>query len=131
VLLIAGTAVTLTDLHGRNQVAQGLRGLALDQHRLAHARTALVGTEGRAAGMFQQVEQIQTTTADSQVSTTDTNASTNADDAGIYFDGIDLPTLNLCLTGIYQSLDQIDVGQVSSAVHELNNLATVCNAVGS
>ena len=130
-LLVAGTFVALTDLHGRNQVAQGLRALAVDQHRLTDTRAALVGTELRTAGTFQQVEQIQTTTADNQVSVTDTNTSISTDEAGIFLDGISLPTLNLCLTGIYQSLDQIDVGQASSAVYELGYLGPVCSAVGS
>jgi len=130
-LLIAGTIVTLTDLHGRDQVGTGLRQLSADRARLADTQTALAGAEYQTTGTYQQIEKIETATAGTQVNLTDTNSATTTADDGIFFDGISLPALNICLTGIYQSLDQIDVGRESSAISELTDLAPVCNAVNA
>jgi len=91
----------------------------------------LAGAEYQTTGTYQQIEKIETATAGTQVNLTDTNSATTTADDGIFFDGISLPALNICLTGIYQSLDQIDVGRESSAISELTDLAPVCNAVNA
>jgi hypothetical protein len=128
-LVAIGIALALTDLHGRSQVAENLKGLAAARHRLADAHLALVAKGIETQDSYSEVESIESSTADNQVSLTATNASISADDTGIFFDGISLPTLNTCLTGVVQVLDQIDVGQVAGALAELTNLSAVCSAV--
>lgn len=128
-LVVVGVVVTLSDLHGRSQVARNLQGLAAARHELAHTQKLLTAKEMVSTGAYNELESIESSTADNEAGVTQANASTAVADAGISFDGNSLPTLNTCLTGVFQVLDQIDVGQVSGAVTELTNLSTVCGAV--
>lgn len=128
-LVLIGAAVTLSDLHGRSQVGANLHGLATARDELAHTRKLLLQEEKVSAGAYNELESIESSTADSQAGVTQANGATATADAGIFFDGNSLPTLNTCLTGVFQVLDQIDVGQVPAAVSELTNLSPVCGAV--
>lgn len=122
-------AITVTDLHGRHQVTENTRALGVDRHRFAVAHQELVAKESETQAGYDEVQSVESSTATNQAGVTSANASTATADAGIFFDGTSLPTLNTCLTGVFQVLDQIDVGQVGSAVSELVNLSPVCSLV--
>jgi len=128
-LVASGVAITLTDIHGRDQVTENVHALGVDRHRLVVAQQGLVTKESETQAAYNEVQSVESSTATNQAGVTSANASTAAADVGIFVDGTSLPTLNTCLTGVFQVLDQIDVGQAGSAVSELVNLSPVCSLV--
>ncbi len=128
-VLASGVTLVLTDLTGRTEVGRATHALGSAEGRLAEERSALVAGSRQMQSGYDQIRQVESATAGSQVDLTNTNASIGATDVGIFYDGIDVATLNGCLTGVIQALDQVAVGQVGSAVSSLEAVATPCQSV--
>lgn len=125
------TTITLTDLNGRAEVGQNRHLLAVATHHLASTRATLFDTQDQTQSAVRELESIQESTLNSSDSLTDANNSIAADNLGSFFDGISVSTLDDCLVGVVQSLDQIAVGQVAKAIFDLNAITPICNAVPS
>jgi hypothetical protein len=131
VLLATALSITLTDLNGRSEVGQNLQSLAAAKHQLVSTRSTLFETQGQTQSTIRDLEGLEGSTLDASDALTASNNSIAADNLGAFFDGINVSTLDGCLVGVVQSLDQVAVGQVFKAISELNAVTPICNAVQS
>jgi hypothetical protein len=125
--LVATGIVAGSDLHARGELRSGQatlhslsqqmttvrRELATAQQRLARARAG----QGRAHRNFDA--------AQSRLSAI--QATLAHDEAGIISDGIDVGTLDTCLSTVEQALNQLAVGQTAGGLASLRASSSPCS----
>lgn len=131
VLLAAFVFTAENDLRSRSdlrssssQLARASRDLASVRVRLAHAEKQLRSAkiENAAAG---------SSLSATQASLDATRKSLEGAQAGLYYQGYNLSTLDKCLSGVEQALNQLAVGQAPGALSSLNSVSASCRSASA
>jgi hypothetical protein len=147
-LLAAG--VLSDDLHVRSELRQARSSLAVTRSRLAttlqrlsSVESTLTATTGKRdalqvalnltawelSGAEANLATSKANLASSQANLANTQANLANANTNLTLDGTDIATLNTCLAGVGQALNQISVGDQNGAVASMSAVASSCQSV--
>jgi hypothetical protein len=118
----------LVVVHHRSQAETGAARVSLDTalHRLQGARADLSLAQQRLAAARRRGDGVTRSFAAAQAALSSTQARLATDDAGLYFDGVDLGQLDSCLGAVEQALNQLAVGQMAGGLASLRSSSPSC-----
>lgn len=126
IALAIGTLLVATDLQARAQIRTDDVSLTAAVHQLTVVRQALTGAEQRLA-RARSARRVENRSFDSvQTTLSATQAALAHDEAGIYFQGVDLGQLDTCLSTVEQALNQLAVGQTAGGLASLRASSSSC-----
>jgi len=131
--LAIGTLLVVTDLQARAQIRTDDVSLTSAVHQLTTVRRALTGAEQRLARARSGRRAVTRSFDSVQTSLSTTQSALAHDEAGNFFQGVDLGELDTCLATVEQALNQLAVGQTAGGLASLRASSSSCavlNEVG-
>lgn len=125
---VALLAIGVTDLRGRAEVGQIERAQAIASDNLSALGLNLKLTSANTAEQQNRVRFIDVQMTENRLMIGSTDALTEQQEVGIFFDKVDLSALDGCLSGVTGALDQIGVGQTAGALASLVAAGPACTA---
>jgi translation elongation factor EF-4 len=127
-ILIALVALTFADVRGRMEIGHVDAAQGVATQRLAHFKVALHENQDDIVTQRGDLNSIDVAITQHQSTLGSTNSQTATHDAAILLDGTDVSTLEGCLAGVTQALDQISVGETSGGLWSLSVVGPTCKA---
>jgi translation elongation factor EF-4 len=127
-ILIALVTLAFTDVRGRMEIGHVDAAQGVATQRLAHFKVALHENQTDVVAQRGELNRIDVAITQHQSTLSSTNSQTAAHDAAIFLDDTDFSSLESCLTGVTQALDQIAVGEVSGGLSSLSAVGPTCKA---
>ncbi len=130
------TTGVLSDLHVRSELRQARSSLRATRSRLVKTLKRLSSAEAGLASSTAQRGTLQLALnntarelSTAEASLTSSQASLASANTGLAFQGISITTLNTCLAGVEQALNQVAVGDQSGAVTSISAASRSCQAL--
>jgi hypothetical protein len=127
-ILIALLTLAFTDVRGRMEIGHVDASQGVATQRLAHFKVALHKNQANVVTQRGQLNSIDVAITQHQSTLSSTNSQTAAHDAAILLAGTDVSSLEGCLAGVTQALDQIAVGETSGGLSSLSAVGPTCKA---
>jgi len=127
-ILIVLATVTFTDVRGRMEIGHVDAAQGVATQRLANSKVALHQNRGDVVTQRDELNLIDVEITQHQSTLSSTNSQTAAHDAAILLAGTDVSSLEGCLAGVTQALDQIAVGETSGGLWSLSVVGPTCKA---
>jgi len=127
-ILIALLTLAFTDVRGRMEIGHVDAAQGVATQRLAHFKVVLHESQADVVKQRGQLNRIDVAITHHQSTLSSTNSQTAAHDVGIFLDAVDFSSLEGCLTGVTQALDQIAVGETSGGLSSLSAVGPTCKA---
>jgi len=129
------TAGVVSDLHVRSQLRQAQSSLAVTRSRLAVTLKHLSSVEATLTTTTNERDTLQveleitgSELSGAEVNLTTTEANLTNANTGLTLKATEIATLNTCLAGVGQALNQISVGDQTGAVVSMSGVASGCQS---
>jgi hypothetical protein len=126
VVLVTGTFLVATDVHARARIGADDVSVTSVLRQLAMERQALTGAEQRLNLARSGTRAVTLSFDRAQSTLSATQAALAHDEAGIYFQGVDLGDIDICLAAVEQALNQLAVGQTTGGLASLRASSSSC-----
>ncbi|HVA04706.1 MAG TPA: family 43 glycosylhydrolase [Acidimicrobiales bacterium] len=130
------TTGLLSDLHVRSELRQARSSLkatrsrlGITLKRLSSAEASLTSTTGERDTLQLALNNTSRELSAAEASLASTQGSLANANTGLAFQGIDITTLNTCLAGVEQALNQIAVGDQNGAVTSISAASSSCQTL--
>jgi hypothetical protein len=128
VVTVALLTVGVTDVRGRADVGQVDHAQGIASDNLSALGLNLTITGANTADQENRVRYVSVQMTENRLAIGSTEAITQQQEVGIFYDRIDLSALDGCLSGVTGALDQIGVGQTTGALASLGAAGPACEA---
>jgi hypothetical protein len=128
VVVVAVLTVGITDVRGHVELGQIDQAQGVASNELSALGLNVTLTRANSADQENIVRYADVQMTENRLMIGSTNAITDQQEVGIFFDKIDLSALDGCLSGVTQALDQIGVGQTDGALASLGAAGPACQA---
>jgi hypothetical protein len=128
VVAVALFTVGITDGHGHVELGQIDQTQGVAANKLSALGLSVLLTRINSVNQENRVRYVDVQMTENRLMIGSTNAITDQQEVGIFFDKIDLSALDGCLSGVTQALDQIGVGQTDGALASLGAAGSACQA---
>ena len=128
VVAVALLTVGVTDVRGHVELGQIDQAQGVASNNLSALGLNVTLTRANSADQENRVRYLDVQMTENPLMIGSTNAITEQQEVGIFFDKIDLSALDGCLNGVTQALDQIGVGQTEGALASLGAAGPACQA---
>jgi chromosome segregation ATPase len=115
-----------SDLRARSQIRSGQAALSSLTRQMTTVRTELAAAQQRLTRAQAGHGRANRSFAATQATLSATQATLAHDEAGITADGIDVGTLDTCLSTVEQALNQLAVGQTAGGLASLRASSSPC-----
>jgi hypothetical protein len=128
VVAVALLTVGITGVRGNVELGQIDQAQGVASNKLSALGLNVTLTRVNSVDQENRVRNVDVQMTENRLMIGSTNAITDQQEVGIFFDKIDLSALDGCLSGVTQALDQIGVGQTDGALASLGAAGSACQA---
>jgi capsule polysaccharide export protein KpsE/RkpR len=127
-VVVVCCVLLVTDTRARAEVRRTTDASTSTETHLRQRQTDLHSAQGQTKATAVEIQTLETSILQVRTNLATSNAAISSTERGLFLGGIDIASLNTCLVGVTQALDQVAVGQTIGALSSLGSVSTSCNS---